>query len=894
METVRKLSELVKDRGKTMTSQDPALDTKHDTAEVDKDASRLASGAEYNSASTSKVQLPNAPIASSSALLSWLEDLKAADAATGTSGSQDSSGSAASIARYRSSLAGINASLDQTSNLLSQLEQARINVSELKAGVLAVEETSEELREESERRGGRSESLLALASQLDVYLSYYSLLPSATTFLSSPSLSLVVTPQFNLTMEQLDVGLRFILAHPHFKDSGLYKLRFEHCITRGGSLARMWLVGRLKEFKDETVSRLKEREKNLKGREISYADEEGSGSEMERELLDLSSPALLQVLYSKMLSAAPELRAVLFEIQKRCPPTQTTTSNHKSKESITSFNEDSLLADYTHEGEDQTNGEAAEANPTFPEFVTLLSDCRTAYFDARRSILATILPSLLHKIEVAAQKKAQNGSSTSPLILSAGQSLGLLRSLLLSEGILYREIFGSSNEPQVLIDFLKSVSKDVLDRLHPRIFAEAKVSILAAVANVVLEASDLEENGPCGYLLFSLADPYDFGSVPARYRLEDAVDRSSMLLQPLIIPLFTDILTRLAFRSRAVLGGPDIGGYHPRTSEEITELLKRTVESGRGRLGSAAPGLQVASSPSKGRRGRSSLGVGVLEAAARRALEEAERETTTSGRASSQIKATTIELFAPPPGQVLATWYVPLRRAFNVLSWVHPIMNRSDFAKVGIEAIGKARGSLLNLKKELDKRKPRIAPSESQNGEETSSILDVPLWYLRQVLVLREISASVDLSLVQLSKWDNIEQDGAQEQPSGGSLLDLGAITRVVNGLLEGIGMASGEQAKDSNATTSASTTSSHAGVLAQDVSQASASLVAVLMEQVPASDKGIEEMTVGLRKMRRHMNLFIEDEEMVKGLLRAVIEKVIPGAEQGEMRAKLKEALGM
>lgn len=220
-------------------------------------------------ASSSKATLPSAPITSSSALLPWLESIKASQA---SSIANDPSHS--SVASHSAALAQMHSAVQQTTELLTQLEQARINVAELLAGVKSVEETSEELREESERRGGRAESLLALAQELDVYLSYYNLLPQATSFLSSPSLSLVLTPTFPLILAQLDIGLSFIRARPHFKDASLYRLRFEHCITRGGNLAKMWICGRWRELKDEAVGRLKEREKNLKG-----TGRDGSGAE---------------------------------------------------------------------------------------------------------------------------------------------------------------------------------------------------------------------------------------------------------------------------------------------------------------------------------------------------------------------------------------------------------------------------------------------------------------------------------------------------------------------------------------------------------------------------------------------------------------------------------------
>lgn len=281
LDTVAKLAEWVKkvERGEDDRQQQGDVRDPTDVQDGNDDVGGMGQVTQPV-ASTSKAALPSTPITSSSALLPWLESIKASQ---GSSIANDPSHS--SVASHSVALAEMHLAVQQTTELLTQLEQARINVAELLAGVQSVEETSEELREESERRGGRAESLLALAQELDVYLSYYNLLPQATSFLSSPSLSLVLTPTFPLILAQLDIGLSFIRAHPHFKDASLYRLRFEHCITRGGNLAKMWICGRWRELKDEAVGRLKEREKNLKGTGRDGSGAEDVESEVEAALL---------------------------------------------------------------------------------------------------------------------------------------------------------------------------------------------------------------------------------------------------------------------------------------------------------------------------------------------------------------------------------------------------------------------------------------------------------------------------------------------------------------------------------------------------------------------------------------------------------------------------------
>lgn len=86
-----------------------------------------------------------------------------------------------------------------------------------------------------------------LSSSLSLRLSYFDVLQPSTILLSSPSLSLVLSPDFLHMLDRLDVALAFIRAHPHYRDSNLYKMRFEGCLIRAGTLIKMWITGKIKE-----------------------------------------------------------------------------------------------------------------------------------------------------------------------------------------------------------------------------------------------------------------------------------------------------------------------------------------------------------------------------------------------------------------------------------------------------------------------------------------------------------------------------------------------------------------------------------------------------------------------------------------------------------------------
>ncbi|CAO1634732.1 unnamed protein product [Jaminaea pallidilutea] len=859
--------------------------------------------AQYNTSvkAAPQASLPSAPITSSSALLPWLESIAIEDrnrASTSASPAPSTSASSSSNAQA-SSFASISAACARMTALLDQLESARVNVAELKAGSRAIEETSDELREESERRGDRSDTLALLSDELDACLAYYAVLPAATSFLSSPNLSSVVLNQrFATTLDECDEGLTFVRQHPHFRDAAIYRLRFEHCLTRGGNLARIWVCGKFKELGADGQTRLKERERNLKSRQTT-----ASLTGLADVLLDFASPDLLGAIYPRFVAAGRELREVLGQIRKRCPRG---ISDQSAPRQTQPKDEASMLADYTTDMADEPQ---TKIN-TFPEFETLLADCKSTWFETRRSLLQGLIAASLSRLEgiVSQQMKAADAPSqplqTSPLVPFLNRALALLKAVLISEAILYEHVFGQEEVPSEennsisLVDYLRSLAKDLLDRMHPRTYAETRVTTLSRLARCLLE-SVIADTATPPHLLFSPSDPYDFSRPPQHFEL-DRQRTVFALLQPLVLPLYTDTMARLLYRSRAVLHGRDVAGYVG-SLPELTALMANVTRSKRAEMlglnidaeGQDDGREEGSLKPGKRRKGRSSLGAGVLQAAAERAVaeREAEAESEASSGANKAGTHTSIELFAPPEATVLSTWHPALVRSFQVLAALHPVLERSEFAKFGVEAIECARTSIQRSIETLTKGKAAGQPDA----------LDVALFRLRHALLLREMSASVDLSLLQTSRADAMQQtvrearrrqhtqgeDGgdrgdAQQQSD---VLDAGVVMKVVSGLLDAVkvfgGSGSGSSSTTSNSSQATAPTS--ASVLVQDVTQASTvvveaalssqSLAAVIKEQQNApTARIVETLLPTLRRLRRRILLWVEDDMLASGVVEALL----------------------
>lgn len=212
-----------------------------------------------SSFSPRQAALPSAPLTNSAAYLSWYTQQQKYMTATEP---------------HFEALDGLRKAGNKAEALLDHLDAARVHISELRAGAKFVEEGSEGLREEAESMVERIDHLAELSTALSLRLSYFSILPATTSFLSSPSLSLVTSDDFLLTMDRLDVALAFVDAHSHYRDAPLYKMRFEHCVLRAGTLIRMYALARWKELSQEALFKLRtwEKDRALAGKDTSGID----------------------------------------------------------------------------------------------------------------------------------------------------------------------------------------------------------------------------------------------------------------------------------------------------------------------------------------------------------------------------------------------------------------------------------------------------------------------------------------------------------------------------------------------------------------------------------------------------------------------------------------------
>ncbi|PWN38875.1 hypothetical protein IE81DRAFT_369517 [Ceraceosorus guamensis] len=690
--------------------------------------------------SLARPSLPTAPISDAPAFLSWYN-------------AQQSHIASSSSSHHQDTIRALGEARERADETLSQLEAARIHVAELRAGAKFVQEGSEGLREEAESMAEKMDHLSTLSDELALRLSYFAILPSSTTFLSSPSLSLVLSPDFLYTLDRLDVGLQFLRAHPDYHDAAVYKMRFEHCVVRAGQLIRLHVTSTFKSVVGETLVKLKEWERSR----WSKAGEKETQDQ--NALMDLADPVLHTLLYDRFNEEAQQMKPLLLELEKRSAPSAPAAasldvSNHE-RDKQPPMDENALLADYAAKAKvESTEGDAAALQEdsasaavfSAPEFDAMLMECRTAYFEARQTLLSGIVGSCVARIEAAAQTLASATASTSrahasllpPLVR---QGLAFLAPVCESERSLYGRFFATQTAAEAT--FLSTLCGPLHDRVCSRVQRENNVAIVSQVCVALLEPAD---------------------------RLEHTA-----LLSPLIRPMLKDAQAQLSMRARTLSLGPEIANFKP-SADDLDYPTK---------LGGAAAAAH--------RRAQSSIGgAGLLEAAAEaeaarsRGASEASRDSKMGlARAQQEGNAatTSVRLFASPAPSVVRTWYTPVSRTLTMLSLLHIALPTKLFCELAMIAVDACRHALLHGAERMGSDGNSMMPGRIG----ATGRMDPPLFLLRHFLLLREMVASAELSTSaqgqgQPDRMAVALGDGNALQHSS-SVIDFALLTSVVNAL---------------------------------------------------------------------------------------------------------------
>ena len=139
-------------------------------------------------------------------------------------------------------------------------------------------------------------------------LQYFQELESATRMLNHPGESLVLQVDFLYMVERVDLCIEYFKHHvcaclrspfscsqlsqqKNFRESDLYLLRFQQCMTRAMTLIKMYFVGSVRALTTDISRRLSER--------------------------DVSATAQHHLLYTRFMSVSSQLAPLLGEFERR-------------------------------------------------------------------------------------------------------------------------------------------------------------------------------------------------------------------------------------------------------------------------------------------------------------------------------------------------------------------------------------------------------------------------------------------------------------------------------------------------------------------------------------------------------------------------------------------------
>ncbi|KAN0063680.1 Golgi transport complex subunit 3 [Thecaphora frezii] len=663
---------------------------------------------------------PTAPLSSAQDFLAWFTTLSA-------------SISSATQSSHQRALAEVAASTASASTLLSQLESCQINVSELRAGSAFVEDSSKELRDEAQALLEAQLHLEGLSDEIVSRLSFFTLLPYATALLSSPDASVVHSHEFLELLDQLEMALLFLQSPPArgYKDAALYRMRYAQCVTRGATLAKLAVCRGFKESGDNLAARLREYE-SQRG---EAAKAKATAAAADADAIATASPPIPDELAASLFPSNPplisKLRPLIHELERRAYPTESPEP-----------------ADASADADADAKGATAAARPralaaNAPEFESLLDECRTAWFAARRPVVAKLVSARIAEIEAAAFAPAA-APSTATQGLERLSSLGLaaVRWFVDREVEAYRHFFvarpGRNAVPATAADLdadpllrahLQSLVDALQNRLRPRILKETRIDALSRIGKVFVDVGSDQQGGGSGGGK-SEADG-------AAARAEAQYGAATALLSH---SLLHEIQLRLIFRAQAVISS-EIGGFVPREElghlnfPEAIEAVKSQAEAQTEPESGVSLSLQRPSAHHQ--RGKS--GAGLLDAALATSQTAFSASTAPSAAPGSGGggKGAQVRLFRLPEA-TRASYYAPLVRLVDLLDQLQGLIAPRAFGELAHEGVESCR-------KAVERGGEALMQRQGSGGAFGMQRDDAWLFRIRQYEMLREVVVSVGL-----------------------------------------------------------------------------------------------------------------------------------------------------
>ncbi|KAL6301269.1 Sec34-like family-domain-containing protein [Sparassis latifolia] len=521
-------------------------------------------------------------------------------------------------AHFRAHLAGVAEHLDTCDGLVQRIDEVDQALETMLQEWRSVEDGGKSLKDACEQLLEERDRLISMMEAIGERLDYFQELEHATRMLNSPGDSLVLQTDFLYMVERVDICIDYLKTHRHFREAEIYLLRFQQCMTRAMTLIKMYFVGSLRALTQDVSRRMSEK--------------------AWQKQHDVSATAQMHLLYTRFNSVSSQLAPLLAELERR-----------------------------------------AQVHPE--ELSALLSECHTAYFAARKSLLVGRLVEEIRGLDPTRTELVE--------LTRAGCSY--LKQLCTDEFNLFRSFFNSGEEQ--LYQYLENLCDYLYDDLRPRILHEPRLTALCEVCTVLQALMVLDVPLPEGdsdeetdELLLDLEHR------PRRKKLGLRMLHISHLLEMVL----QDAQTRLFFKAQAVIQS-DVR-YYVSKPEDL-----------------AYPDKLVAA-----RKPVSNMEGGTVE------------------------KESVSELFKLKSMDKQDTWYPTLRTTVWVLSQLHEFVKPAIFDDIAQEAVTLCRQSLVSASETLRSKHVPPSSTQSTLSP-SAVTLDSHLFLVRHLLILKEIVQSLDL-----------------------------------------------------------------------------------------------------------------------------------------------------
>lgn len=332
--------------------------------------------------------------------------------------------------RYDAEISVLQNTIGELDALLNAIRAVQTNMKELHDGLAFVETDAQELLEQAEGMMKDHTKLEELHKQISLRLSYFAVLPQATSLASSSSLDVIQQPAFLDMLKRLELALQFMNTHSHYTEAHLYQMRMGHCVVRMMDLVRVQFTKHGADCTDKGLARLPEAN-HIR----DFTSDTGT--------LDLDSDLVNEALYGDFKALQHTYRPLFAQIETLEEPMRTSTS--------------AVLDDYRE----------------------MTTQCHATFVRWRSALVKELLRMFLNDHALRMEKESEL-----PLQMSAAQAAAFVHGVSCQEVALYSAFF------HIVVDSRKEVLASPLAHLLHEVgeqlwtFLATKLAVNASIGAI--------------------------------------------------------------------------------------------------------------------------------------------------------------------------------------------------------------------------------------------------------------------------------------------------------------------------------------------------------------------------------------------------------------------------